>query len=181
MIIKMIENGMIQVYTGNGKGKTTAALGQGLRAVGNNNKVYMVQFLKSFNTSELETLKKLEPNFKVFRFEKQRDFIWNLSNDEIEEVKIEIKGAFNFVEEVIHNRQCDMLILDEIMGVLKHQFINIHELIKVLMEKPDNMEIILTGRDAPTEIVEIANYVSSVDCVKHPFNEGVAARKGIEY
>ena len=85
---------MIQIYTGNGKGKTTASIGQGVRAAGRGFKVYMVQFLKGTPTGELESLKKID-NFKVFRFEEKRDFVWNLNEEEIEELKKEVINAYN--------------------------------------------------------------------------------------
>ena len=109
---------MIQIYTGNGKGKTTASIGQGVRAAGRGFKVYMVQFLKGTPTGELESLRKID-NFKVFRFEEKRDFVWNLNEEEIEELKKEVMNAYNFILEIVENKECDLLIMDEIMGVLK--------------------------------------------------------------
>lgn len=176
-----MEKGLIQVYTGDGKGKTTAAVGQGIRALGRGNTVYMVQFLKSQDTGELFTLKKLEPGFKVFRFEKKRGFIWNLSEEEKRELKEEIREAFDFVKMTLKSNECDLLILDEIMAVMSNKLLDVSDVISVLKNKPSKVEIILTGRDAPKDILDLADYVSEVVLRKHPFEKGVGAREGIEY
>lgn len=176
-----MEKGLIQVYTGDGKGKTTAAVGQGIRALGRGYTVYMVQFLKSQDTGELKVLEKLEPGFRVFRFEKKRGFIWNLSEDEIAELKKEVETAFDFVKSVLENSECDILILDEIMAAMSNKLIDINAVADILKNKPSNIEIILTGRNVPDEILDLADYVSEIACKKHPFEKGIGARKGIEY
>lgn len=176
-----LEKGLIQVYTGNGKGKTTAALGQGLRSCGRGLTVYMVQFLKTGDTGELHSIEKLAPNFKIFRFGKQgRGFFWTLTDYEKEELKKEVDEAVEFVKCVILNNQCDILILDEIMGALSNKLIDLDALINTLKSKPENMEIILTGRNVPAEIVEIADLVTEMKAIKHYFNNGMSARIGIE-
>ena len=176
-----LDKGLIQVYTGDGKGKTTAAIGQGIRAYGNGLKVIMVQFLKSGYTGELKVIEELGENFKLYRFEKKRDFIWNLSDAEIEEVKQEVRQGFEFVKEVIAEGKCDVLILDEMMGVLSNGFITVDELKAELLSKKANMEIVLTGRNVPEEIVEAADLVTEMKLINHPFEKGIGARKGIEY
>lgn len=176
-----MEKGLIQVYTGTGKGKTTAAIGQGIRTIGRGNKVYMVQFLKSGMTGELETVKRLEPDFKIFRFEKPKGFVWNLTQEQLEELKGEIRQAFDFIKEVLNNKECDMLIMDEIMGVLSNKLLDVTDVVRLLKGKPEDMEIILTGRNVPEEIREIADYISDINCVKHPFEKGIPAREGIEF
>lgn len=176
-----MEKGLVQVYTGEGKGKTTAAIGQGIRAYGRGKTVYMVQFLKSSETGEITTLKKLEPGFRLFRFEKQRGFIWNLSREEVEELKVDIANAVSFVRDTLRNNCCDVLILDEIMAVLRNGLIEIKEVLDIIKNKPENVELILTGRNVPEELIEVADYVSQIDCIKHPFQKGITAREGIEY
>ncbi|TYQ13269.1 UNVERIFIED_CONTAM: cob(I)alamin adenosyltransferase [Acetivibrio alkalicellulosi] len=176
-----MEKGLIHVYTGNGKGKTTAAIGQGIRACGTGNKVYMVQFLKGQDTGELLTLKKLEPDFKVFRFEKTKGFIWNMDETEKRQLKAQVNSAFDFVKNTISTCQCDILILDEIMSVMSNDLISTNCVVDMLKSKPYKMEVILTGRNAPDEIVDIANYVCEINSIKHPYEEGIPARKGIEY
>ncbi|GAE87551.1 cob(I)alamin adenosyltransferase [Acetivibrio straminisolvens JCM 21531] len=141
----------------------------------------MVQFLKSQDTGELKVLEKLEPGFKVFRFEKKHGFIFNMSEEEIAELKKEVKAAFDFVKTVLFKRECDILILDEIMAAMNNGLIDVGDVAEVLKNKPSDVEMILTGRDAPDKILELADYVSHNVCKKHPFERGIGARKGIEY
>lgn len=176
-----LTKGCIQVYTGDGKGKTTAAIGQGVRAAGNELKVYMVQFLKGSETGELKSIEKLAPYFKIFRFEKKRGFFWTLSDEEKAELKKEIEEAFEFCKKVLKDKECDVLILDEIMGVLHNKLLSIEEVVKFLKSKPEDMEIILTGRNVPGEILEIADLVTEMKEIKHYFEKGVPARRGIEF
>lgn len=176
-----MKTGLIQIYTGDGKGKTTAAIGQGIRAMGRGNRVIMIQFLKSSDTGELVVLKKLEPHFRLFRFEKERGFIWTLSSAEIEELKGEVGKAFRFAGDALANGECELLILDEIMAAIGNHLLTVDEVVRLLKNKPGEVEIILTGRNAPQEIIEIADYVSEIACVKHPYHKGIAAREGIEY
>ncbi|KRQ87225.1 Cob(I)yrinic acid a,c-diamide adenosyltransferase [Caloramator mitchellensis] len=176
-----LSQGCIQVYTGNGKGKTTAAIGQGVRAAGDELKVYMVQFLKGSETGELKSIAKLEPYFKIFRFEKKRGFFWTLSDEEKAELKKEIEKAFEFCKEVLKNKECDMLILDEIMGVLHNKLLTVEEVVEFLKSKPEDIEIIMTGRNVPNEIQEIADLITEMKDIKHYFEKGIPARKGIEF
>lgn len=173
--------GLIQVYCGEGKGKTTAAIGQGIRAVGQNLKVIMVQFLKSSFSGEMEALKQLEPEFKLFRFEKERDFFWNLTDTEKEDIKIEIENGINFVKKVLDTEECDVIILDEILGVLKNHLYPTEEFCKIIDDKPESIEMILTGRELPDIIAQRADYISTIQVIKHPIEKGIQARQGIEY
>jgi cob(I)alamin adenosyltransferase len=175
-----LEKGLIQVYTGDGKGKTTAALGQGLRACGRGLKVCMVQFLKGGDTGELHSVEKLYPLFEIFRFEKERGFFWTLSEQEKRELKEDIDRGFEFIRGVVANKECDILIIDELLGVLSNKLLETDEVLKLLTEKPENMEIIITGRNASKEIIEAADLVTEMKQIKHYFNNGVHAREGIE-
>ncbi|MGG7077744.1 cob(I)yrinic acid a,c-diamide adenosyltransferase [Clostridium sardiniense] len=176
-----LNEGFVQIYTGNGKGKTTAAIGQGMRAYGNGLKVIMVQFLKSGRTGELNTVDELGENFEIFRFEKRRGFVWTLTEEEKEEVKKEVKVAYNFIIDILENCKCDMLIIDEVMGVLKNEFLSVEEVIELIDKKPKNVELIMTGRNVPKEIVDRANLVTEMKEIKHYYKEGVPARKGVEF
>jgi len=174
-------NGLVHVYTGDGKGKTTAAIGQGMRSAGRGLKVYMVQFLKSADTGELHVCQQLGESFKIFRFEKQRGFFWTLNEEQKNELKSEIRQALQFVRKVFDKKECDVLILDEIMGVITNQLVSEEEICDFIRKKPQSMELILTGRDAPKSIIELADYVSEIHAVKHPMDKGIVARYGIEY
>lgn len=178
---KRLEKGLIQVYTGDGKGKTTAALGQAFRAVGHGYKVYMVQFLKGGESGELNSAKRLAPEFKIFRFEKERGFFWTLGDEEKKELKAEVAEAFEFISDAVQNHRCDILILDEIMGVLHNGLLDKDQVCHLLNKKPDGMEIILTGRDAPESVIRVAHLVTEMRPIKHPFDEGIGSREGIEW
>ncbi len=120
-----LKKGFVQIYTGDGKGKTTAALGLALRAVGNNYKVYMVQFLKTSKTGEIESVKKLGSNFNIYRFEKKKGFFWTLNDSKKEELKKEVEKAYKFCLKTVENNTCDILIMDEIMAVISNGIISI--------------------------------------------------------
>ncbi len=175
-----LQKGLIQVYTGNGKGKTTAALGQGLRSCGRGLTVYMVQFLKSGDTGELHSIEKLQPYFKIFRFERERGFFWTLNAQEKQELKEDIERGFDFIKETVKKNSCDILIIDELLGVLGNKLLDVNEVVAMLKSKPETMEIIVTGRNAPKEILDAADLVTEMREVKHYFNAGVPARVGIE-
>ncbi len=175
-----LKKGLIQVYTGDGKGKTTAALGQGLRSCGRGLKVYMVQFLKGRDTGELHSIEKLHPLFRIFRFERDRGFFWTLSEQEKRELKEDIDKGFQFIEGVVADNECDVLIIDELLGVLGNELLEIQQVLELLKKKPESMEIIMTGRNAPKEIIEAADLVTEMKEIKHYFKNGIPAREGIE-
>jgi len=172
---------MIHIYTGDGKGKTTAALGQALRAVGYGKKIIMIQFLKGMESGELISVEKFGSNFEILRFDSSPKFFWNMDDKEKKELKEKIKDAFNFITSVIEDHKCDILIMDEIMGVLSNNLISKNNILNILNKKPEDMEIILTGRNVPEEILNIADLVTEMKMIKHPFQKGIPARKGIEY
>lgn len=176
-----LKKGFVQVYTGDGKGKTTAALGLALRAAGNNYRVCMVQFLKTSRTGEIESAKKLENNFKIYRFEKKKGFFWTLNDCEKEELKKEVKKAYKFCLKALENNTCDILIMDEVMAILSNRLLSVEEIIKLIDKKPDNMELILTGRNVPEEILQKADLVTEMKNIKHYMDKGILAREGIEY
>ena len=175
-----LEKGLIQVYTGDGKGKTTAALGQGLRSSGRGLKVCMVQFLKSGDTGELHSVEKLHPLFEIFRFEKKRGFFWTLTDQEKRELKEDIEEGFEFIKDVVTNEKCDVMIIDELLGVLGNKLLEVNDVLELLKKKPDTMEIIITGRNVPKEIIDAADLVTEMKEIKHYFRNGIPAREGIE-
>jgi len=173
--------GLVQVYTGKGKGKTTAALGLGLRAVGQGFKVLMVQFIKGkWHYGELEALKKLFPEFKIVQMGKgavENKGIKKLDEDD----RNQIRHAFDYAKMMIFSNKYDIVILDEINNCMAKGFLSIKEVIELIKRKPKNVELILTGRNAPKEIIEIADLVTEMVMVKHPYLKGIKARKGIEF
>lgn len=175
-----LKRGLVQVYTGYGKGKTTAALGLAFRAVGRGLQVRMIQFLKGQETGELYSVKRVEPDFQILRFERARGFFWTLDDQEKRELKQDIDTAFAYAKKLLANGECDLLILDEIMGVLHNHLLTIDEVCDLVRSKPGQVELVLTGRDAPPQISELADLVTEMREVKHYFGRGIPARTGIE-
>jgi cob(I)alamin adenosyltransferase len=173
-----LENGLVQVYTGNGKGKTTAAFGLALRAVGRGLKVYVIQFIKGgFDYGELYVVDKL-PNLKLKAFGTGK-FITEKPAGK-EDVKL-AEEALALAEAVVRSGKYDIVILDEINVALHLGLIKTEKVLELMKNRPKHVELILTGRYAPNEIIEVADLVTEMREVKHPFNKGYQARKGIEY
>ncbi|EGT3616417.1 cob(I)yrinic acid a,c-diamide adenosyltransferase [Clostridium perfringens] len=175
-----LKEGYVQVYTGNGKGKTTAAMGLAFRAAGDGMEVKVIQFLKSWKTGELEAAKKFE-NLEILRFEKVKGFTWELNEEQLAQLKLEVRVGFDFVKDLIKNRECDILILDEIMATISAGFIEEDEIIELIDKKPKDMELILTGRNVPEKIMDKADLITEMKEIKHYYKKGVPAREGIEF
>jgi len=173
-----LEKGIVQVYTGNGKGKSSAAFGLALRAIGRGLKVYVIQFIKGgFDYGELYIVDKL-PNLTLKAFGRGR-FV---TEKPAEKVDVEFaEEAFALAEEVVKSGEYDIVILDEINVALNLKLIKIEKVLELIKNKPKHVELVLTGRYAPNEIIEVADLVTEMKEVKHPFNKGFQARKGIEY
>jgi len=165
---------LIQVYTGEGKGKTTAALGLALRACGAGLKVYIAQFAKGRDSSELQALSRLE-NITCERFGKSC-FIKEITD---EDRKLAHAG-FQRVCAILREKTYDMVILDEINILMHLHLIPQEETLRIIKEASKETEIVLTGRHAPKELIDAADRISKVTCVKHYYSKGVKARKGIE-
>jgi len=176
-----MENGLVQVYYGKGKGKTTAAIGLGIRAIGNDYKVIMIQFLKHDTTGECRMIKELEPDFKIFHFEKRRGFTWQLSDEEKKELRSETSNALKFASKVMDTGQCDVLILDEILNSVELGFATEEEVCALIDNKSEDVELVMTGRSLPGSVAERADYISCIEEVKHPMRKGIDARRGIEF
>ncbi len=173
--------GLIHIYTGDGKGKTTAAVGLGVRACGQGMRVLMVQFLKGMPTGEMYSLKKLEPGFILYRGTETKKFTWQMTSEEKDQAATEQCSIFEYAVNAAEKGECDMLIMDEVMGALSTGMVSYESLLRFISSKPDNLELILTGRDAPSELTGIADYISEIRAVKHPAQKGINARKGIEF
>lgn len=173
-----LERGLVQVYTGNGKGKTSAAFGLALRAIGRGLKVYIIQFIKGgFDYGELYIVDKL-PNLKLKAFGRGK-FV-TVKPPEKEDIKL-AEEALQLAKEIVENGEYDVVVLDEINVALNLKLISLEEVLKLIKNKPKHVELVLTGRYAPDEIIEIADLVTEMKEVKHPFNKGFQARKGVEY
>jgi|TARA_B100000073_G_scaffold175304_1_gene145139 cob(I)alamin adenosyltransferase len=177
----MSEKGLVIVYTGNGKGKTTAALGMALRAIGYDHKVCMLQFIKgSWHYGEMDSSKKLEPNFELIAVGK--GFVGILDdNSPREEHEKYAAEAVRICREKIFSEKYDVIILDEVNYAINLGLIDVQEVIKIIKEKPSELDLVLTGRNVKDEIVELADLVTEMKEIKHPFKSGIKAKKGIDF
>ena len=172
-----LKKGFIHVYTGPGKGKTTAAIGLGIRAAGAGLKVYMIQFMKGRRYSEINTIEKI-PNFTLIQFGRD-EFV---SKENPEQIDIDLaKKGFIHADNIINNGKYDLVILDEINVVIDYNLIPLNKLIKLIENKPENIELVLTGRYAHPEISKLAHVVTEMLEIKHPYQKGITARKGIDF
>jgi len=170
--------GLVQVYTGSGKGKTTAALGLALRALGWNKKVCLIQFIKATkNCGEIKIIKKQLPKFSIHQFANTKKIILRPTP---EDKKIAQK-TLKFAKKIINSQKYDLVILDEINPAINLKLIDVNEVIDLIKNKPKNLELVLTGRNADKKIIKNADLVTEMKLIKHPFYKNIPARKGIEY
>lgn len=172
--------GLIHIYCGDGKGKTTAAMGLGMRASGNNLKVLLTQFLKSNKTGELKSIEKLKEYYHFAPGVPVNKFSWNMTEEEKENAKVEHTKRFNEITKKAVLENYDLLILDELIGTVNLDFVPLDLVLDFLKNKPKGLEVVMTGRDPKEELVNIADYVSEIKAIKHPFKKGIPSRKGIE-
>jgi len=171
--------GLVQVFTGDGKGKTTAALGTVLRAAGHNLKIFVIFFIKgSYSHGEFGTLTRL-PNVKVASFG-LRQFIYK-NNVVNPAEKAEAKAALAAAREAINGGSYDLVVMDEINVAVYFKLIELEEVLQLIKDKPSHVELILTGRKADPKIIEAADLVTEMVKIKHPFDSGIKARPGIEF
>ena len=174
-------NGIVIVYTGNGKGKTTASLGVALRAIGHGLRVCMVQFIKGeWHYGELNSLKKLEPDFELIVAGK--GFIGIIDDDHAFEEHVRAaKTALDIVEQKISLDTFDIIILDEINYALHLGVLQLADVMKILQNRPKHLSLILTGNHACEEIITLADLVTEMKEIKHPYKKGIKAKRGIDF
>jgi len=168
--------GYVQVYTGDGKGKTTAAIGLSIRAAGAGLKVYIAQFIKMGDYSEINALKKFSDLITVEQFGLGRFIKGRPSQEDIEAARAGIEK----VKSLMASRDYDIIILEEANVAAKYGLISVNDLLDMISSKPENIELVITGRDAAPEVVEKADLVTEMKETKHYFQKGVQARVGIE-
>ena len=180
---EFLQHGYIQVYTGNGKGKTTASLGLAMRALGRGWKVLIVMFTKGGNNyGELNTFMNLAPVLKqkIKIVQAGLDRIVFSDNISDEDKKV-VSDGWALAKKAILNNEYQMVVLDEANIAIDLGLIGLDDMIQTLKNKPDRMEIVLTGRNAKPEIIEIAHLVSEIQPIKHYWDKGISAREGIEF
>jgi cob(I)alamin adenosyltransferase len=177
MISKKLPAGTVQVFTGNGKGKTTAALGCGLRAAGHGLKVLMLQFMKGRPYGELYAVKNV-PGFEIAQY--GRDSFVDKDKPAREDVELALKG-FERAVQAVRSGEYDLVILDELNIAVDYGLVPLEETLSLIQNKPAHVELILTGRYAHPEIQRIADTVTEMLDIKHHFSSGMEAREGIEY
>ncbi len=171
------ERGLVMVYTGNGKGKTTAAVGQALRAIGHGYRVYMIHFMKGRDYGEFLAAGRL-PNLTVVRA--GRDVFVNRENPEPVDIEL-ARDGFERAKKAVCSGEYDLVVLDEIIVAVDYGLISEKELFELLEQKPPRVDLVLTGRGASPELVKRADMVSEILAIKHHYDAGVDGRKGIEY
>ena len=171
--------GLTHIYYGDGKGKTTAAVGLAVRCAGRGNKVLLVQFLKSRDSGELYSLAKL-PDIEVMRGKESKKFTFQMNDEEKHALLLEHNKMFDMVLAKVRSGNYALLVLDEVIGAINARVFDENRLIEFLLNKPENLEVVMSGRNPSARLIELADYVSEVRKVKHPMDRGIMAREGIE-
>lgn len=176
----MSKKGLIHIYCGDGKGKTTASMGLSIRAAGRGFRVLITQFLKGRDTGELKSLS-LIPGITLVRAKASEKFTFQMTEQELQEAHDQSMEALKNVFAQANNGECDLLILDELLGALSCKLIDEDLLSDFLDHKPEELEVVMTGRNPPQWLLDKADYVTEMCMRKHPYEQGVPARKGIEF
>jgi cob(I)alamin adenosyltransferase len=178
----MSRAGLVHIYTGDGKGKTTASIGLAVRAAGQGLDVLFVQFFKEdkVESGEKEIFRDHIERRELIRSNVRHPFFTGADTDE-ESVRASVKETFDLAVKKAVEEDIDLLVFDEILGAVNGKWLDIDALTGFLSTRPANMEVVLTGRNAPVELVTLADYVTEMLSIKHPFDSGHKARRGIEF
>ena len=174
------EKGLVIIYTGEGKGKTTAALGLVLRAVGYNRKCLIIQFGKIWFTGELLSIKKLSPLVKIIQGGK--GFVKILGDKlPLSEHKKAAGETYKVLYDEVISGKWDVVVADELIGAVSSKLLLLSKAVKLIQDKPDKVDLVLTGHHAPKELINMADLVTEMKEIKHPFQKGILAKKGIDF
>lgn len=174
----MREKGLVHIYCGDGKGKTSAAIGLAVRAAGRGKKVLISRFLKTDDSGEVMILKEI-PGITVLPCEKSFGFLFRMNEEQKKEAASYYQEQFE--KTVKMAERYDLLILDEMMASISGKMVPEERVLQFLQEKPENLEVVLTGRNPSDRLKEEADYISEILAVRHPYEKGIPAREGIEY
>ena len=177
--MKKNDLGLVHIYCGEGKGKTTCSVGLTVRACGYGLHVLFMQFLKSGDSSELKILKSL-PGIDVLGTKPIKKFSFQMTEEEKEETRQINAEQFADLVKMLENDHYDMLVLDEVLGSIEAGLLDDQLIVNFLKNRPEQLEVVMTGRYPTAELEELADYVSRIDKVKHPYDKGIPARAGIE-
>ena len=176
------QKGQVLINTGKGKGKTTAALGMAVRAAGHGQKVLILQFIKGiWKTGESKFIKRLAPDIEMKQLGKGFISIEDGKVKVTDRDRNEAEESFKTAKEEVMSGQYDLIVLDEIINILAYGLIKTEEVIRLLEERPPGLSVVLTGRGAPRELIDMADTVSEIREIKHAYSKGIKAKKGIEY
>lgn len=174
------EKGLVIIYTGEGKGKTTAALGLALRAVGYKKKCLIVQFGKAWFSGELAGIKKLSPYVKIIQGGKGFLGILGSKVSRKEHIKA-AKEAYDMLHKEVMSDKWDIVVADEIVGAVSSGVLLLSEAVNLINEKPERLDLVLTGHHAMQELIDKADLVTEMKEIKHPFKMGILAKKGVDF
>ncbi|MBQ7067081.1 MAG: cob(I)yrinic acid a,c-diamide adenosyltransferase [Lachnospiraceae bacterium] len=175
-----MEKGLIHVYHGDGKGKTTAAVGLAIRAAGAQKQVIFAQFLKGSPTGELQSFEKLS-NIRVLRSKEDLGFFKNMTPEEKEKSEKIHTEIMQQIFSILEKESIDLVILDEITYPYEYDNVDRKLVEKLILQKPDNIELVITGRNPASLFLERADYITEMKKIRHPFDKNIPARCGVEY
>lgn len=174
----MKHKGCVHLYYGDGKGKTTASFGLALRMAGNGGRVVIAQFLKGRNTGEIEALKHVA-KVEIVRVQTTNKFIFQMNEAELADLRT-TQGQL-LADALAASGDCELLVLDEVLDAYQEQVIDRGVLVRFLESKPAELELVMTGHCLPPELASLADYITEFSAVRHPYERGVQARKGVEF
>lgn len=172
--------GLLHLYHGDGKGKTTAAIGLALRALGCGYRVLIVQFLKDGDSGELAALKTF-PNAELWSGKSVKGFTFTMTKEEKSSLAEEMTQRFRAVITSCDKGDCEVVVLDEILDAVNADLLPWEEVYAFFSRRPEHIEFVLTGRNPKPELLELADYITEMKKIKHPYDQGIPARKGVEF
>ena len=172
-------SGLVHIYTGDGKGKTTAALGLALRNAGSGNRVLILQFMKGRDTGELHALARI-PNIEVLRLDQDYGFYKQMTQEEKQTVRQQHDRLLQVAAQGLQEKSYGLIVFDEAISAYRHELLNREKLLE-LISVPSETERVLTGRNAPEALLQKTDYITEMQAVRHPMNQGIPARKGVEF
>ena len=174
------QKGLVHLYFGDGKGKTTASVGLGLRACGRGKKVLLIQFLKDYNSGEIIALENFDEHFTILKGEPVKKFIRGMSEKEKDKTMNNQHQMFQTAVMTITAENYDMFIMDELVDAVNMGIVSMDEVTQFIKTKPEGLEVVITGHHPKDDFFELCDYITEIKKIKHPYDKGICARIGIE-